>query len=166
MTLRSVLWIYGGVVMTAGVLSAVSFVRGDSLAAVELLLFVGLAPGLALFAIGTWALVQRPTWYRSLEDVLGVAFLMGCLMVLVPILIYMPWAPARFAMDEMPFPLPWVVGAGAPLAVLGALGDLVLWTGEAWRKRAIGDLLAGVALIVISAVLVVAVIAQRVSGGP
>lgn len=88
--------------------AAYLFATGASLAALKVLLVLFFVPSLTVFVVAGAHTVAQPTWYRRVGDVAGLMFLWGCVLVLLPILLYLPWSPARFALGEMPFPLPLI----------------------------------------------------------
>lgn len=165
MTLRAAMSIVGALASVALVAAAGFLISGDSLAALKLLLFVLLTPGLALFVGWTWWIVHRPKWYLRPERIEAAAFLGGCVMVIAPLLIYLPWAPARFGIDEMPLPLAVVMTAGVLLAWGGAFAALVTRTYQGWQARDVGVLIAGIAVLGFMIFLAVQIVVARIDAG-
>lgn len=133
MSVRTAGWIGGAIVLLAVGLAAYLFVSGDSLAAIKILLATFFLPSLALFVVAGWRVVRLPGWYRDVGAVLGLMFLWGCVLVLGPILLYLPWAPMAFPLEEMPFPLPVIVWIGVPLVTVGATFGMVWAAVLDWR---------------------------------
>jgi len=158
-TLRTAGWIAGGVALAALAAAAYLFASGDSLAAVKLLLFVFLVPCLAFMGGATVIAMRRPGWYRQPSAVFFLAAVLGGELILMPIMIYMPWAPARFPLDEMPFGLPILVWVGIPLFV----GGLILGEGVTvmtdWRQGDRGRALSGLFVLTLSGLFIAAWIA-------
>jgi hypothetical protein len=138
--------------------AAYFFVNGNTLAAIKFLLAVLLVPGLVVFAVGGYLNTRPPHWYRSIGSVAAVMFLWGSALGLLPILLYMPWAPMRFPLDQMPFGFPIVIWIGFVVAMVGmalgiAWGSLTAWhNGE--RVRAIGRGILLVLIIYVGALIV------------
>ena len=160
-TIRTAAWIFGAVAIAALLSAGTLFVAGDSLAAIKILLFVGLTPGVGLFFGWAWLMMRRPRWYRRPARIVRVAFLVGGLMVIVPLMLYMPWAPARFGINEMPLVFAIIMVAGIPIAIAGAFGGTVLRTTSAWREGDIGTALAGIVMLALLTIFVASVIAAR-----
>lgn len=111
------------------------YIVGDSDTAAKLLLFAGLPPGIILFGMWAWWVIHRPRWYLRPQRVIEAAVLVGMILLLLPLLAYLPWMPSGgIAVDDIPFGLPLVMAAGAALAVLGMAGGFVLSAREAARR--------------------------------
>lgn len=134
MSVRTAGWIGGAGGLLAVGVAAYLFANGDSLAAIKILLATFFLPSLTLFAVAGWRIVRSPGWYRDPGAVLGLMFLWGCVLVLGPILLYMPWAPMAFPVDEMPFPLPVIVWIGVPVVTVGAAFGMVWAAVVDWRE--------------------------------
>ena len=130
---RTLGWIGGAIALLTVGIALHLLASGDSLAAIKLLLGICLLPGLTLFAVAGWQVVRSPGWHRHVSAVLTVMFLWGCVLILGPILLYLPWAPMRFKLEEMPFPLPVLMWIGGPLATAGATLGMVWSAATDWR---------------------------------
>jgi hypothetical protein len=160
-TLRTAGWIAGGVALATLAAAAYLFATGDSLAAIKLLVFVFFVPCLAAFAVGASTIVRRTGWYRQPSAVLMVAFVLGCELTLLPILVYLPWAPAHFPLSQMPFGLPILMWVGLRLVVGASILGVALITVEDWRKGDRGRAVAGLVMFALIGLLIAARIASR-----
>lgn len=158
---RLAAWAAGAVAAAAIGLAAVFFVAGDGLAALKMLVFAFFGPTVALCAALVVSVVRQPGWYRSPPDVAYAAGLSGVVLLFVPILAYLPWAPHRFSLDSMPFGLPVLVNAGALLVSFGAISAIVLGLRSAIRRRDYGQLVfIGLMAAVIGSILIRAIEAR------
>jgi len=161
MTTRTAGWIGGAVALATLAAAGYLFASGDSLAAIKLLLFVFFVPCLAAIAVAALITVRRPGWSREPSAVPWLAFVLGCELVLVPIMVYLPWAPARFPLSEMPFGLPILVWVGVPLVVGGGILGVGLAVITDWREGQRGRSLAGLFLLALIGLLITGRIAAR-----
>lgn len=152
----------GAFVVAALTLAAYWFVTGESLAALKLVLLMVLAPGIALLAVFAVRQVLRPGWYRVPEAVVTLMFCVGGVLLITPLLAYMPWAPSRFPLDEMPFGLYHLVVAGGVLVGAGASFGLAVQLHDAWKKRDVGGLAAGLVLLAVIGYVVTRFMGDRV----
>ena len=148
--LRLAAWAAGGAIALALLIAAALLIAGNGLAALKILLFVILTPGIALFTVFGIATVREPGWSRRPADIATASFAFGCVLLLSPILAYMPWAPERFPLDSMPLGLPVIATTGGILTFAGAsLGVLLGLRGALLRR----DWAQVVSLIVIAALI-------------
>jgi len=138
--LRLAAWTVGGVIALAVALAAVFFIAGDGQAAVKLLVFAFFGPTIALCAGLVVSVVRQPGWYRRPPEVAYAAGLSGVVLLFVPLLVYLPWAPDRFPLDSMPFGLPVLVTVGTVLVSASSIAGIVLGVRSALRRRDWGQL--------------------------
>ena len=138
--LRFAAWVAGGVIAAMLALAAVLFVGGDWLAATKLILFAFFGPAIAGCAALLVVAVRQPGWYRRPPDVAWVEGLSGVILLFVPILLYLPWAPNRISLDSMPFGLGVPVALGTVLVLSAAVSGIVIGFLSAVRRRDWGQL--------------------------
>lgn len=126
---------------SAGLLTAATlFLMGHPQAALKVVLFILLVPGVVLFSAAGIGIVREPGWHRRPRALAAAAFLLGCVLALLPILAYAPWAPDRFPLSSMPLGLPVIAIVGVALTLLGAALGLLVGLHGAWRARDWGRL--------------------------
>ncbi len=165
MSLRAAAWLGGAIELAALAVVGLLFVIGESLAAIKVLLYALFVPGLGIFAIVTVGTLRRPNWYRKPENVGGVMFVIGCFLVLGPILAYAPWTPERFPLGQMPFGLPILVWAGTGFLVGGSILGLVTSVIAFWRERDWLRVLGAIIVLVLVGFVIVRIVATRTGGG-
>jgi uncharacterized membrane protein len=157
-------WIYGALVLFAVASAAYLFATGNSLTAIKVLLGVFLVPGIVACGVAAVLFTRRPNWYRRVTDVAAVASLSGLVLILAPVMAYMPWAPDRFPLDQMPFGLPVLVWIGGPLLAVGMLLGTGALAVEDWREGDRGRALAWLVMLALIGFLVARVVISRVAG--
>jgi hypothetical protein len=161
MTPRAIVLAGGGAAAVLLTTAGLLFVQGDSLAAIKVAALVFLVSSIAVLMVVLWRLVGTPRWYRSPNRIAGAMFLCGSVLVLLPILLYLPWAPNAFALNTMPLGLPLLWRAGSVLAVSGAWFGLLLMARNAWRAGDLGQMLEVVVATLLLGLLTLRVIAVQ-----
>ena len=122
---------------------------GNGVLGLKVAVFVLLFPGVPILAASLLVLLRSPERHRTSRGVAAVLITAGGLLVLVPLLFWLPFWPAYLHIGRLPLVLavPFVSGVGLVAAGISSLflESLV----EDWRHREYPEALANLVAIVI-----------------
>lgn len=160
---RTIVLLLGSVVLAVVGTAVALALTSRPEAAVKVALFAILLPAPpfmgALFVVA----VRTPGWFRNVETVLGAVVCGAATVWLVAFIIWLPFSPDRWRLEEMPAILRVPMLAGVAAFVVGGLVGLVYAVPAAWRRgdrRRAAEYLLALGVI---AWLVISVVSRRPS---
>jgi len=143
----------GGILAVLGV-AGVLAASGHVAVGLKVTAFVILLPGVPILAASLMVRLRDPSRHRTTRDVEAVLVAAGGLLVLVPVLAWLPFGPMHLHIGRLPvfLAVPFVIGVGLVAAGVSSifLESLV----ADWRDREYADAVAN--LVAVAAVLYVA----------
>lgn len=156
-------WLGGALIVALLGIAGGLALLGYGLAGIKLALFAGLFPGLLLMAAWLTAVLREPGWFRSPRLAVGFLITAGSVLFLVPLFIWLPFSPAMWPVEAMPFVLRLPFITGLLLLSGGVVLQTLLTFGDAWRKRDYLTLLAAVVALGLCAYLAATAIITRLA---
>ena len=136
-----------GVIVVLLAIALVMAVAGHMVLGLKVAVFVVLFPGVPILAAGLLILLRDPESHRTSRGVAAVLISAGGLLVLVPLLFWLPFGPAHLHIGRLPLILavPFVMGVG--LCAAGVSSLFIESMVEDWRHRHYPEALANIVAI-------------------